>query len=78
MKVLFEQKKTELGNKCCVVENKTDYAACIKNAINFLVSKIYILYNIHFLGCFQHALAYVNILHMKVKNMCSFFLDAYI
>jgi hypothetical protein len=34
-KVLFEQKKIKLQNKQYFVENKTDYAACLKNAVKF-------------------------------------------
>jgi hypothetical protein len=41
--ILFGQKKIKLSNKQHFVESKTDYAACLKNAINFLVSEIYIM-----------------------------------
>ena len=40
--VLFGQDKIELWNKRHFVENKTHYAACPKNAVNFLVAHIYI------------------------------------
>jgi hypothetical protein len=33
-----EQKWITYLNKCNLVEDRTDYAACLKNAINFLVS----------------------------------------
>jgi hypothetical protein len=38
MRVLFEQKKVKLWNKWHFAENKTDYAACFKNLVNFLVA----------------------------------------
>jgi hypothetical protein len=40
--VLFERKKIKLWNKQHFVENKTNYAVCLKNAVNFLVAYIYI------------------------------------
>ena len=33
-----EHKKIKLLNKWRIVENKTDNAACLKNAVNFLVT----------------------------------------
>jgi len=36
--VLFEQKKIKLWNKWHFVENKTDYAARLKNAVKLLVA----------------------------------------
>jgi hypothetical protein len=36
--ILFEQKKIKLRNKWHFVENKTDNAACLKNAVNFLAA----------------------------------------
>ena len=36
-KVLFERKKVKLWNRLCFVENKTDYAACPENIVNFLI-----------------------------------------
>jgi hypothetical protein len=39
LKTLFELKGLKLGNKWHIVENKTDYTACIKNAVNFLAEE---------------------------------------
>ena len=36
-KILLKQKKIKILNKQNVVESKTDYAVCLKNAVNFLV-----------------------------------------
>jgi len=36
--VLFEKKKIKLLNRWHFVENKRDYTACHKNAVNFLVA----------------------------------------
>jgi hypothetical protein len=36
-----EHKKIKLLNKWHFVENTTDYAACLKNAVNILVTYIY-------------------------------------
>ena len=36
--VLYEQKKIKLQNKWNFVENKTNYAGCLKNAVHFLVT----------------------------------------
>jgi hypothetical protein len=36
--ILFEQKKINLWNKRHFVENETDYAACLEDAVNFLVA----------------------------------------
>jgi hypothetical protein len=35
---LFEQKKIKLRNEWHFVENKTHYAACLTNAVSFLVA----------------------------------------
>jgi hypothetical protein len=48
--VLFEQKKVKLWNKQHFLENKTNYAACIKNTVNVFVPK-YIKWI--FRGCFS-------------------------
>jgi hypothetical protein len=34
-----EQKKIKVWNKRQFVENKTDYVACLKNAVNFVLPK---------------------------------------
>jgi len=36
--VLFEQNELKLWHKCNFVKNKTDYAACLKNAVYFLAA----------------------------------------
>jgi hypothetical protein len=38
--ILLEQKKIKLRNKWHFVENKTDYAACLRNEINFSFAEI--------------------------------------
>ena len=39
--VLLEQEKIKLRNGRHFVEKKTDYAVCLKNAVNFLVALMY-------------------------------------
>jgi hypothetical protein len=36
--VSLEQRKIKLRNKWHFVENKTDYAACLKSVVNFIVA----------------------------------------
>jgi hypothetical protein len=45
------------------VENKTDYAACLTNAVHFLFAYIY---KMNFKQCFLCALAYANVGLLKV------------
>jgi len=40
--ILFEQqKKIKLWNKWYLVVNKTEYAACLTDIVNFLVAEVY-------------------------------------
>jgi hypothetical protein len=36
--IILPEKKTKFLNKRYFVENKTDYAACFKNEVNFLAA----------------------------------------
>jgi hypothetical protein len=40
----IRKEKDEITKKRHFVENKTDYAACLKNTVNFLVASIYKIY----------------------------------
>ena len=70
--ILFEQRKIKLWNKQYFVENKTDYAACFKNAVMLpkyvnLISRGIFLYAF---GMWTQVITNVNqLLHFEVPEL---------
>jgi hypothetical protein len=63
--VLFEQNELKLQHKQNFVKNRTDYAACLKNAVYILAAQIY---KMNFEWCLVYVRSHANTGHLKVKT----------